>query len=100
MSLLYADLANKGTTYERQLACCYANQQTFKDVVLTVATKEMVLMGGSREKVNTRVCASVSEAVDFINSLNPAKVDVLVTGSLHLVGTVMNVLGFTVDNNY
>jgi folylpolyglutamate synthase/dihydropteroate synthase len=52
----------------------------------------------SEEETQTRVFLSVSDAVQFVESISPAHVAVLVTGSLHLVGTIMRVLNFTVDD--
>lgn len=81
-------------TYDSQLARCYANEQSFKEVL---ATSLPVTESGdeqSRESV-TRICVSVSDALHFVDTLSPAQVAVLVSGSLHLVGTVMSVLGFT-----
>jgi folylpolyglutamate synthase len=43
-------------------------------------------------KSETKVTKSVQEAVDHVRSLNEPAVDVLVTGSLHLVGGLLTVL--------
>ena len=133
--------------HEHQLARCYTNQQSFREVVLSTnltpatesreqggsavtPTTESREQGGSAvtpatesreqggsavnsgtvesscgtedpvtvEGIQTRVLVSVSDAIQFVESLSPAKVAVLVTGSLHLVGTTMSVLNFTVDD--
>ena len=52
----------------------------------------------SEQETQTRVFLSVFDAVQFVESVSAAQVAVLVTGSLHLVGTTMKVLQFTVDD--
>ena len=65
-----------------------------------MATSDAGVIGDrlSEQETQTRVFLSVSDAVQFVESISPAQVAVLVTGSLHLVGTTMRVLHFTVDD--
>ena len=78
---------------------CYSNQQAYQEVLSgrTRSAARDTAANGSQEN-QTRVCASVSEAIRYVDSLSASRIDVLVTGSLHLVGSVMTVLGFTVDD--
>ena len=73
-------------TNSSQLKRCYANQQC------------LVAITGQEKSERSRVCVSVSDAVEYVDSFSSVQVAVLVTGSLHLVGTVMGVLAFTVDD--
>ena len=78
-------------TYDSQLAHCSANEQCIR--VLLSTAKE-----GKDKKPQTKVLTSTADALHYVETLGPSQVDVLVTGSLHLVGTIMSVLGFTVDD--
>ena len=97
------DQTNHTVTHDCQLSRCYANQQCFKEVMLSTGEKTVANEGGSVERslesgTQTRVLLSVSDAIQFLESMSPAQVAVLVTGSLHLVGSAMSVLKFTVDD--
>ena len=76
-------------TNSKQVARCYANQQCLQ---------HLTGWDESATEDKTKVCPAVSDAVEYISSLSSGPVAVLATGSLHLVGTVMGVLGFTVDD--
>lgn len=81
-------------TYSSQLSRCYENQQCFNHIQSSglVDGQELTL------EEMTRVCVSVSDALQYVDSLSPARIAVLVTGSLHLIGSVMSVLGFSVED--
>lgn len=91
-------------TPDSQLSRCYANQQSFWEVIH--GHRSVAETGRERPRdsltvdpnVQTRVFTSVSDSIHFVDSVSSTPVDVLVTGSLHLVGTVMSVLGFSVDD--
>jgi folylpolyglutamate synthase len=91
------DHTSRMVTNSSQLSRCYANQQCLKDMLCS-RTTAMADFQRPMPGEQTRVCVSVSDAVGFVDSLSPAKLAVLVTGSMHLVGSVMYVLGFTVEN--
>lgn len=97
-------------TRDGQLSRCYANQQSFWEVINRSHSPTLLVETG-RERlqdatllvdrsVQTKVFTSVSDSIHFVETISSPRVGVhvLVCGSLHLVGTVMNVLGFTVDD--
>lgn len=81
-----ADMTNFTVDSEEQLARCKGYQQYWKD------------LNSSSE---TTVLPSVEDAMQWIDSYGERSgthVQVLVCGSLHLVGVVMATLKLTVDN--
>lgn len=97
-------------THDGQLSRCYANQQSFREVINMPRSPTWVVETGGDglqdpallvdHSVQTKVFTSVSDGIHFVETISSTQVDVhvLVCGSLHLVGTVMSVLGFTVDD--
>lgn len=99
-------------TYDGQLSHCYANQQSFWEVTTKPRPPTLLVeeTGGEalqdpptllvEHSVQAKVFTSVSDSIHFVETISSTQVDihVLVCGSLHLVGTVMSVLGFTVDD--
>jgi folylpolyglutamate synthase len=95
---LSADHTSRMVTQSSQLSHCYANQECCKHILLS--DKNTRFADGWEEppsEEKTRVCVSVADALQHMDTLSPARV-VLVTGSLHLIGSVMSVLGFTVED--
>lgn len=98
-------------THDGQLSRCFANQQSFREVINMPHSSTLpVETGGDGPQdpavlvdrgVQTKVFTSVSDSIHFVETISSTQqvdVRVLVCGSLHLVGTVMSVLGFTVND--
>ena len=114
--LCSADQTNLTVTTDQQVSRCYDNEKTFKEFLTS--------WNSSQEDcpvVETKVFPCISHALQWMESLcvpsephdsaSPSQIlstalvppptphiAVLVTGSLHLVGAVMNALGFTIDD--
>ncbi|CAI8026281.1 Folylpolyglutamate synthase, mitochondrial [Geodia barretti] len=85
-------------TQSSQLSHCYANQECCKHILSdkNAGVADVWEEPASEEK--TRACVSVADALQHMDTHSAARVVVLVTGSLHLIGSVMSVLGFTVED--
>ena len=86
--LLFTDTTNRTITTKQQLERCHYNQQCWKTIHPTSQTISL---------------RSVSDAVNQINEMTiegTNHVQVLVCGSLHLVGAVMTSLDITNDHIY
>ena len=101
-SQYFPDLTNHTIDISYQLSHCYENERVFQKLLRTQAPSTEDL----RSPTATKVFSSVTESLQWVNSLSDHLVStrqgtattLFVTGSLHLVGTVMTALGFTEDD--
>ena len=96
------DRTSHMVTVSSQLSHCYSIQESCKHILKAdKSTRDgrHPVEEEEGDEEETRVCGSVSEALQYIDSIDSTGgVVVLVTGSLHLVGSVMSVLGFNVED--
>ena len=109
-----ADQTNLTVTTDYQMARCYAHEKIFQDLVCRSSSHK------ETSAVVTKVFPCISHAIQWVESVcvppqshhsctlshslsSPSHsphphIAILVTGSLHLVGAVMHMLGFTIDD--
>ena len=90
-----SDSANFTVDRDQQLARCEKQKTVWEDLNGLGRTHENYLVGGAK------CFSSVKEAMLWLDGFaenNQGKIEVLVTGSLHLVGAVLSVLDPTLEN--
>ena len=92
--IFFPDQSNYAITLEGQLQRCHNNAALWKEL------NDSGHHTGMTTFINEpSVFESISEAIDWVdrNKSSNTHIQVLVCGSLHLVGGVMKVLGCTTD---